>query len=607
MSRRIDVIRVPASVQVPPGNITGSDWLPVSRKASLVARPEDFGAVGNGLEDDTAALNAMVQQLAGSDAVGIIPPGTWTLLDRWAIPSSVTVQAEGPGAVIQAPAGTWPTVRPSLIEIIGAEDVTLRGLIIDGDGAARIEGQGIPSVLLVNDARRVTIEGVTFRNPPTGGPVGNAGGPYIKLLGMDRLDEDQNEDTNAVIGGVEDVTIRGCRFEQGANGYAFAIRMMTNWTEMRAKDTFAHHVRNIHIENNAFLPNAAGEGFFWNAIEAAGGGTHGIWVVGNTFAGTTMSHIDFDKGCYDGFALANRIDSAGLPQRWVGDSTKRASTIHVVGNPDYRTTDCVVANNIIRDTVNMNDTGVFANAIDLSGCQNILVTGNIIDNVNNAANGTGIHLGATTPDVTVAGNHIRNVYRGIATHSQITLRDNVVIDGNLIKAAGEGISLYQPDGGTGGTTRGVRVTNNTVETTAPSLPVIMVMGEYGSAVISGNQTYGGGAGVQTRTPHSVVTDNIAHNTSGYAFRAYLTEQSFRGNRAINCVADFQYAVAGIYPEVSGNTWNKILRGTSVPTTGTWGRGDVIYHNAPVAGGHVGWVCVAAGSPGTWRTFGTIAS
>jgi hypothetical protein len=51
------------------------------------------------------------------------------------------------------------------------------------------------------------------------------------------------------------------------------------------------------------------------------------------------------------------------------------------------------------------------------------------------------------------------------------------------------------------------------------------------------------------------------------------------------------------------------RGTeavTVPTTGTWRQGDIVWHKAPVAGGHVGWVCVVAGSPGVWRTFGAIA-
>ncbi len=46
---------------------------------------------------------------------------------------------------------------------------------------------------------------------------------------------------------------------------------------------------------------------------------------------------------------------------------------------------------------------------------------------------------------------------------------------------------------------------------------------------------------------------------------------------------------------------------AAPTTGTWARGDVVYCLNPSAGGNVGWICVTAGTPGTWKAFGSIAS
>lgn len=48
-------------------------------------------------------------------------------------------------------------------------------------------------------------------------------------------------------------------------------------------------------------------------------------------------------------------------------------------------------------------------------------------------------------------------------------------------------------------------------------------------------------------------------------------------------------------------------GTAAPTSGTWYRGDIIWDITPSAGGTIGWVCTTAGTPGTWKTFGTIAS
>ncbi len=53
--------------------------------------------------------------------------------------------------------------------------------------------------------------------------------------------------------------------------------------------------------------------------------------------------------------------------------------------------------------------------------------------------------------------------------------------------------------------------------------------------------------------------------------------------------------------------NKYQRwiGTAAPTAGSWEIGDIIYNSTPTAGGYVGWVCIATGSPGTWKGFGAI--
>lgn len=46
-------------------------------------------------------------------------------------------------------------------------------------------------------------------------------------------------------------------------------------------------------------------------------------------------------------------------------------------------------------------------------------------------------------------------------------------------------------------------------------------------------------------------------------------------------------------------------GTAAPTSGAWEVGDVVWSTAPAAGGFMGWVNTAAGSPGTWKTWGAI--
>jgi hypothetical protein len=48
-------------------------------------------------------------------------------------------------------------------------------------------------------------------------------------------------------------------------------------------------------------------------------------------------------------------------------------------------------------------------------------------------------------------------------------------------------------------------------------------------------------------------------------------------------------------------------GSAAPTTGTWVRGDIVWDDTPSAGGTMGWVCTASGTPGTWKTFGSIGA
>jgi hypothetical protein len=48
-------------------------------------------------------------------------------------------------------------------------------------------------------------------------------------------------------------------------------------------------------------------------------------------------------------------------------------------------------------------------------------------------------------------------------------------------------------------------------------------------------------------------------------------------------------------------------GTAAPTTGTHKLGAIRWNTAPAAAGVIGWTCTAAGTPGTWKTVGTIES
>lgn len=55
-----------------------------------------------------------------------------------------------------------------------------------------------------------------------------------------------------------------------------------------------------------------------------------------------------------------------------------------------------------------------------------------------------------------------------------------------------------------------------------------------------------------------------------------------------------------------STGRHMTYAASAPASGYHARGDIVLNNAPTAGGSIGWVCVTAGDPGTWKTFGSIS-
>jgi len=50
---------------------------------------------------------------------------------------------------------------------------------------------------------------------------------------------------------------------------------------------------------------------------------------------------------------------------------------------------------------------------------------------------------------------------------------------------------------------------------------------------------------------------------------------------------------------------EITSASSAPASGSHRTGAIVFNSAPTAGGKIGWVCTAGGSPGTWKEFGAI--
>ena len=88
-------------------------------------------------------------------------------------------------------------------------------------------------------------------------------------------------------------------------------------------------------------------------------------------------------------------------------------------------------------------------------------------------------------------------------------------------------------------------------------------------------------------------------------KAILARAAVDGAGAITLTANYQVnTYDGVY--INGDS-NRAIYGSATPAAGFHSVGDLLYYTAPAAAGNIGEVCTAAGSPGTWKTWGAISA
>lgn len=95
------------------------------------------------------------------------------------------------------------------------------------------------------------------------------------------------------------------------------------------------------------------------------------------------------------------------------------------------------------------------------------------------------------------------------------------------------------------------------------------------------------------------------NTATFGAQFKTTSTSgVSGNLEIFC---FELYIGAKIPKVIYPSYpnNVVTYAAAAPTLGSWKQGDIVYNSAPTAGGKAGQVCVSTGSPGTWKPFGAI--
>ena len=578
---------------------------------------KDFGAVGDGVTDDTAAIQAALN----SGSVYFPETSNYYLIsDALTMIDGTTVDGDGYKSLIRQTvagknvfvAGHDCVVRGVRIKMANGNnsDLTKQNAVyIDGkknvtvqDNWLELATTAISGVQVRGDADNITVKG----NIIYGGLWTQVAGPDASA--SDILFYNSADSTRIVIDG------NYCLSNNSQGIYLDALGYNAD----------------VVITNNVCVtldPTTCTQGGTWS--EAASGGIrrHGIIL------GYNSTSVDGPRSVVSNNLCRNT--------RWTG--------IYLQGTSAGRLCSNNVCTNNGYATGNSLSGGIY-----LIQSGNEIVEGNmILDFRNTDTTGVGaITVNAASPPSTpsmVRGNFIRgSASRGIILATQCALME--VSDNTIISSTLSDISAL-PTAGIA-TVGGHHIIGNRIfRTSGNDKSSIEVDPQASTRVyrLHGNRVRGfdntnvstTNAGVRVvgaSARHDIkgnTVENFYHGLYFTNYQATNRDAQIEGNTFVDCsigismgatsanvtvpVVDNRF-VGMLSSEVAAALGGSLAarictrEGTrlvaqtysAAPTNGDWTIGDRAMFTTPVAGGNIGAVCVTAGTPGTWKTYGAIA-
>ena len=260
------------------------------------------------------------------------------------------------------------------------------------------------------------------------------------------------------------------------------------------------------------------------------------------------------------------------------------SGFYITGSSNIQISNCSVGHN---------NNGCYSHSgIFINNSSNIVVSNFVAKIGGGAPSVAGVGVWVTgSQNIIVSSSQVSYFYDGIVSD---WANSNITINGcQVISNKRRGIWL---NGGDRVTVAGNNcISNGTASSTDAGIYADNQSG-YGQYLITGNMCGQDGGGDQDYGIWASVTDNGA--STG--------KMLLSGNTCkFNAVSDI--SLNGKTTAISGTgNYPDPFSGSAAPTTGTWAVGDRFWNSAPASAGYIGWVCTVAGTPGTWKGFGTIA-
>lgn len=548
-----------------------------ARASSTTASPvsvRSFGAVGDGIADDTQAIRRAIEAMPDAGGTVFFPAGTYRVTATITLRSRLTLIGDHATLRLDIPA---PTSTFALLLAEGCEDIRLE----------RLHFAFITSrmwSLQVRRCARITIADCST----AGGHLFTASGPVPQNLPSPQVTAD---DIN------HDIVIERCRLV-GLSDYSNPDGAITvRYTDrFRLSDNtisgYSHGIQwwggDAAIEKDGAVGNErkASHGVIvGNTVTAVRKG--GIWgsmgrqitVTGNVVDTVGDVGIDFE-GCFQCTATGNTVVDA------------RYAALAIF----FNNRDIVFAGNTVLATVPLTDWMFWvANGGNSPDNRSVSLVGNAFLDQSGKIGRVG---GSYVESIQFADNNLRNV------RIEFTMRgfQHSVTDNQLLFDVAAGTAFDACHVG-GDRNNGVtKVLGNTVRS--------LVAQPADSCAIRVSQAD------PDRDTRSLVTSNV---TGGFPvdLHAYTNapnaERRHRFAIKDNDLGSASYRRTDAGVGRSLVTLDDNVSGGAtpfpalVPTSGSWDRGQQVRFAEPTSGGHIGAVCVTAGAPGTWKSFGAISS
>lgn len=373
--------------------------------APSVFNVQGFGAKGDGLTDDTVAIQRAITAAGVAHGSVYFPPGTYMVSGVLSLPSYVTLYGDGPGiSILKAMSTHTSTMLVNNNTTTGNTNIAIRDLEVDANASARTAGINI---IHFSTADGTSNTNIVIERVYAHDSLGTAGSNGLGII------------FNRVHGG----RIADCHV---ANNDRDGITLYFDCQDIWIADNWVTDCGDDLIGLNA--ENASTTGHVMTRIH----------VEGNTLDG------QIDQGA--GIAVR------GVTQSIICDNVIREAFAAGIAISNWNTTastDLLIDNNVIRDAgasnTGVNGPGIIINSADSNasiagnaGCRRITVSNNTINN----SRCHGIRVlgksGTTTDDIQILDNTIQS--GTLSTSDRGIIADlgpiaNLVIRGNKLRDA----------------------------------------------------------------------------------------------------------------------------------------------------------------------------